>query len=222
MLMESQVNPFDGQEAKPYVNLYSACSLLYLFCFTILTLQDRIPGTKMTQKSWPWQIWLLHINEMRYWNLRKSLRWGLLGPFNQFITSSLERITDEKMDFVQSNRKTIMDDPFIRNYIEDLLKNIRTQVLLKLIKPYTRIRIPFISKVRVILMPFSLQQLKFVLRVLSISPSNFCSRLFSRCFLLICIWEILYWTEICHVHLHSGDQRTRRWCGNVIGVIDIG
>lgn len=41
-----------------------------------------------------------------------------------------------------------MDDPFIRNYIEDLLKNIRTQVLLKLIKPYTRIRIPFISKVK--------------------------------------------------------------------------
>ena len=25
-------------------------------------------------------------------------------------------------------RKTIYDDPFIRNYIEDLLKNIRTQV----------------------------------------------------------------------------------------------
>ncbi|KAL6573229.1 COP9/signalosome complex subunit Csn2 [Orobanche minor] len=39
-----------------------------------------------------------------------------------------------------------MDDPFFRNYIEDLLKNVRTQVLLKLIKPYTRIRIPFISK----------------------------------------------------------------------------
>jgi hypothetical protein len=42
-----------------------------------------------------------------------------------------------------------MDDPFIRNYIEDLLKNIRTQVLLKLIKPYTRIRIPFISMVSI-------------------------------------------------------------------------
>lgn len=51
------------------------------------------------------------------------------------------------MNFWQSNRRTIMDDPFIRNYIEDLLKNIRTQVLLKLIKPYTRIRIPFISQV---------------------------------------------------------------------------
>lgn len=41
-----------------------------------------------------------------------------------------------------------MDDPFIRNYIKDLLKNVRSQVILKLIKPYTRIRIPFISKVK--------------------------------------------------------------------------
>ncbi|GAM22929.1 hypothetical protein SAMD00019534_061040 [Acytostelium subglobosum LB1] len=47
---------------------------------------------------------------------------------------------------LRDNRKTIMDDPFIRMYIEDLLKNIRTQVLLKLLEPYTRIRIPFISK----------------------------------------------------------------------------
>lgn len=42
-------------------------------------------------------------------------------------------------------RQTIYDDAFIRQYIEDLLKNIRTQVVLKLIQPYTRIRIPFIS-----------------------------------------------------------------------------
>ncbi|EAL62767.1 proteasome component region PCI domain-containing protein [Dictyostelium discoideum AX4] len=47
---------------------------------------------------------------------------------------------------LKDNRKTIMDDPFIRMYIEDLLRNIRTQVLLKLLKPYTRIRISFISK----------------------------------------------------------------------------
>ncbi|EGG20028.1 proteasome component region PCI domain-containing protein [Cavenderia fasciculata] len=47
---------------------------------------------------------------------------------------------------LRDNRKTIMEDPFIRMYIEDLLKNIRTQVLLKLLEPYTRIRIPFISK----------------------------------------------------------------------------
>jgi len=47
---------------------------------------------------------------------------------------------------LQTNRKNIMDDLFIREHIEDLLRNIRTQVLIKLIKPYTRIHIPFISK----------------------------------------------------------------------------
>ncbi|KAL6577213.1 COP9/signalosome complex subunit Csn2 [Orobanche minor] len=76
MLMESEVNAFDGQEAKPYKN------------------------------------------------------------------------DPEILKILKSNRRTIMDDPFFRNYIEDLLKNVRTQVLLKLIKPYTRIRIPFISKFR--------------------------------------------------------------------------
>jgi len=43
------------------------------------------------------------------------------------------------------NRQTIMEDAFIREHIEDLLRNIRTQVLIKLIKPYTRIQIQFIS-----------------------------------------------------------------------------
>lgn len=47
---------------------------------------------------------------------------------------------------LKTNRKNIMDDPFIREHIEDLLRNIRTQVLIKLIKPYTQIHIPFISK----------------------------------------------------------------------------
>ncbi|CAB3240153.1 unnamed protein product [Arctia plantaginis] len=47
---------------------------------------------------------------------------------------------------LKHNRNNIMDDPFIREHIEDLLRNIRTQVLIKLIGPYTRIHIPFISK----------------------------------------------------------------------------
>lgn len=47
---------------------------------------------------------------------------------------------------LKTNRETIMEDPFIREHIEDLLRNIRTQVLIKLIKPYTRIHIPFISQ----------------------------------------------------------------------------
>ncbi|XP_029835909.1 COP9 signalosome complex subunit 2 isoform X2 [Ixodes scapularis] len=47
---------------------------------------------------------------------------------------------------LKTNRRNIMDDPFIREHIEDLLRNIRTQVLIKLITPYTRIHIPFISR----------------------------------------------------------------------------
>lgn len=53
---------------------------------------------------------------------------------------------NEFENILKQNRKNIMDDPFIREHIEDLLRNIRTQVLIKLIKPYTRIHIPFISK----------------------------------------------------------------------------
>lgn len=47
---------------------------------------------------------------------------------------------------LRANRENIMQDAFIREHIEDLLRNIRTQVLIKLIKPYTRIHIPFISQ----------------------------------------------------------------------------
>lgn len=48
---------------------------------------------------------------------------------------------------LRSNRNNIMGDPFIREHIEDLLRNIRTQVLVRLIRPYTRIAIPFISSI---------------------------------------------------------------------------
>lgn len=47
---------------------------------------------------------------------------------------------------LKTNRQTIMDDLFIREHIEELLRNIRTQVLIKLIKPYTRIHLPFVSQ----------------------------------------------------------------------------
>lgn len=92
MLMKSDINPFDSQEAKPYKN---DCDIL-----------------AMT---------------------------NLVSAYQNNDISDFERI-------LKTNRENIMDDPFIREHIEDLLKNIRTQVLVKLIKPYTRIHIPFISK----------------------------------------------------------------------------
>merc|ERR1712126_606263 len=91
MLMKSDINPFDSQEAKPYKND-----------------QEILAMT------------------------------NLVSAYQNNDINDFERI-------LRTNRQNIMDDPFIREHIEDLLKNIRTQVLVKLIKPYTRIHIPFIS-----------------------------------------------------------------------------
>ena len=63
-----------------------------------------------------------------------------------FFLSSSD--TETVFSLFLSLRRTIMEDPFIREHIEELLRNIRTQVLIKLIRPYTRVRITFIAQVR--------------------------------------------------------------------------
>ena len=63
-----------------------------------------------------------------------------VSAYEQHDIHSFERI-------LQNNRDTIMDDKFISMYIQDLLKNIRTQVLTNLLRPYTRVTISFISQV---------------------------------------------------------------------------
>ena len=119
--MKSGINPFDSQEAKPYKNDPEILAMT-----------------------------------------------NLVSAYQNNDINEFEKILKE-------NRKNIMYDPFIREHIEgngiynnveikctlcfrivsqmccnfcspDLLRNIRTQVLIKLIKPYTRIHIPFISK----------------------------------------------------------------------------
>mmetsp|Transcript_51941 Transcript_51941/g.116616 ORF Transcript_51941/g.116616 Transcript_51941/m.116616 type:complete len:241 (-) Transcript_51941:63-785(-) len=92
MLMNSDINPFDSQEAKPYKNDPE-----------ILAMTNLVSAYMR--------------NEIREF---------------------------EKL--LKQNSRTVMGDAFIRDYIEDLLKNIRTQVLLKVITPYTRIRISFIAQ----------------------------------------------------------------------------
>lgn len=48
----------------------------------------------------------------------------------------------------EENRSTIMDDPFIREHIDEVLRSLRTQWILDVIKPYTRIEIAYLAKVR--------------------------------------------------------------------------
>ncbi|CCM03772.1 uncharacterized protein FIBRA_05919 [Fibroporia radiculosa] len=47
---------------------------------------------------------------------------------------------------LRDNRATIMDDSFIRSYIGELLRSLRTQYLIDLIKPYTRLELSFLAK----------------------------------------------------------------------------
>jgi COP9 signalosome complex subunit 2 len=47
---------------------------------------------------------------------------------------------------LKKNRQSIMDDQFIREHIEILLRALRTKILVKLIKPYTKIRIQFLAQ----------------------------------------------------------------------------
>lgn len=100
MLMESDINPFDSQETKPYKN--------------------DVQILAMT---------------------------NLVSAFQRKDIDEFEKILRFGLHDASDNRAAIMDDPFIRNYIDELLKNIRMQVLLKLLKPYTRIEISFIGKV---------------------------------------------------------------------------
>jgi COP9 signalosome complex subunit 2 len=47
---------------------------------------------------------------------------------------------------LKQSKEAIMDDEFIADYIQDLMKKIRSEVLLDRIKPYTNITIPFIAR----------------------------------------------------------------------------
>jgi len=91
MLMNSDINPFDSQEASPYKND-----------------PEIIAMTNLVSAY-----------------MRNEIR--------------------EFEKLLKQNQRTVMGDAFIRAYIEDLLKNIRTQVLLKVVTPYTRISIGFIA-----------------------------------------------------------------------------
>jgi len=64
---------------------------------------------------------------------------NLLVAYQNNAIHDFERI-------LRQNDKAIRGDPFIRSFMDDLLREMRTQVLLILIKPYTRIRIGFLAQ----------------------------------------------------------------------------
>jgi len=92
MLMGSEVNPFDSQEAKPYKN------------------DPEIQA--MT---------------------------GLVDAYQHRDVHEAEKI-------LKTNKRTIVDDPFINQYIPELLRTLRMSFLIELLKPYTRVELSFLAR----------------------------------------------------------------------------
>lgn len=46
---------------------------------------------------------------------------------------------------LKTHHASLMGDPFIKLYMDDILRTMRTQVLLKAIAPYTRVTLPYVA-----------------------------------------------------------------------------
>lgn len=122
MLTESSINPFDSQETKPYKNdaqIEAMTALVSAFQRKEIREFERIlKGTSRFSRGYAFD---MHHVRRCFTPLPIALR---------------------KTD----NSEAIMGDPFIRNYIEDVLKNIRTQVLLQMVQPYRTVNLDFLAR----------------------------------------------------------------------------
>ena len=107
MLMKSGINPFDSQEAKPYKNDPE-----------ILAMTNLVSAYQVFYK----QLYNWHFGFI-----------SAIGPqilINLYFNFHIQNNDINEFEkILKQNRQTIMDDPFIREHIEDLLRNIRTQVI---------------------------------------------------------------------------------------------
>ncbi|GAA6004638.1 hypothetical protein JCM11491_002176 [Sporobolomyces phaffii] len=92
MLTESEIDPFDSQETKPYKN-------------------DRE-----------------------------------IAAMQALVQAYQRRDVHEAEKILRTNRETFMGDAFIREYIDDVLRSLRTQWILDIIKPYKRIEIAYLAR----------------------------------------------------------------------------
>ena len=63
----------------------------------------------------------------------------LIDAYQRHMIKAFEKVLKE-------NKEAILGDEFIADYIQDLMKSLRSEVLLELIQPYTNISVPFIAK----------------------------------------------------------------------------
>lgn len=80
------------------------------------------------------------------------LHWGyclsadVTSPTPSFDLAS--SVVSKHQDFeriLKTHHASLMGDPFIKLYMDDILRTMRTQVLLKAIAPYTRVTLPHVA-----------------------------------------------------------------------------
>lgn len=81
-----------------------------------------------------------------------------IKPMAELLAAYQHNEIDRFESILNKNKKVIMDDPFIAQFIANVLREIRTQVLLELIKPYTKVTIPFLAK-KLNILPGEVQEL---------------------------------------------------------------
>jgi COP9 signalosome complex subunit 2 len=128
MLMGSRINPFDSQETKPYV-------------FNLTALQYLMGRYKNDPQILAMTNLVAAYQDRNVEEAEKILRGK---PYDLHPSA----IADGTV-----NKATITDDPFIAYFITDLLRSLRTQFIIDLIKPYTRLELQFVAKVSLQLLP---------------------------------------------------------------------
>jgi len=64
----------------------------------------------------------------------------------QLVTAYQRNDIEKFEQVVRSNQAVVMDDPFIKEHLDELLRNVRTEVLLRLLKPYVKINIGYLAE----------------------------------------------------------------------------
>ncbi len=59
------------------------------------------------------------------------------------VSAYQRREVHEAEKILRENKRTILDDPFIKAYIDDVLRGLRTQYLIDTIRPYSRIQLGY-------------------------------------------------------------------------------
>lgn len=62
------------------------------------------------------------------------------------VSAYQRREVHEAEKILRENQRTIMDDPFIKTYIEDVLRGLRTQYIIDTIGPYSRIQLDYLAQ----------------------------------------------------------------------------